>query len=59
MNERTDDAQFTITRIFDALPAELHEAFVDDYRRELLARVGVRSPYLYPFKRILLWARRA
>ena len=31
-------------------------AFVDEYRRELLARLGAQEPYLYTYKRILIWA---
>jgi trans-aconitate 2-methyltransferase len=46
----------SLTRIFNALPAELHEPFVDEYRDRLLAAVGDRAPYFYPFKRILFWA---
>ena len=37
-------------------PAELHEPFVDEYRRRLLAAIGDQAPYFYPFKRILFWA---
>ena len=47
----------SLTRFFSVLPAELHEPFVDAYRTELLARVGDRTPYLYTFKRILMWGR--
>ena len=32
-------------------------AFVDEYRRRLLGIIGDGSPYLYAFKRILLWGR--
>jgi trans-aconitate 2-methyltransferase len=46
----------SLTRIFTALPTELHERFVDEYRRRLLAEIGDSSPYFYPFKRILFWA---
>jgi trans-aconitate 2-methyltransferase len=46
----------SLTRIFAALPTELHEPFVDEYRRRLLTEIGDRSPYFYPFKRILFWA---
>jgi trans-aconitate 2-methyltransferase len=46
----------SLTRIFNALPAELHEPFVDEYRRRLLTAIGERAPYFYPFKRILFWA---
>ena len=34
-------------------------AFVDEYRRRLLDVIGDASPYLYAFKRILLWGRLA
>ncbi len=47
-----------LNRFFDRLPADLHEPFVDAYRTALLARVGRHAPYLYAFKRILMWARR-
>jgi hypothetical protein len=33
--------------------------FLDEYRRRLLAALGARSPYLYAFKRILLWGQLA
>jgi trans-aconitate 2-methyltransferase len=46
----------TLTRFFTALPAELHEPFVAEYRRRLLAAIGDHEPYFYPFKRILFWA---
>jgi trans-aconitate 2-methyltransferase len=46
----------TLTR-FAALGPELLAQFVDEYRSRLLAEIGHRSPYLYPFKRILFWAR--
>ncbi len=48
----------SLTRIFNALPRALHDDFVDAYRTRLVAELGDRSPYFYPFKRILLWARR-
>ncbi|MGF1596681.1 MAG: hypothetical protein ACFCVK_07075 [Acidimicrobiales bacterium] len=32
---------------------------VGAYRRKLLARIGERAPYLYPFERILIWGRPA
>ena len=47
-----------LNRFFDLLPAELHEPFVDSYRVALLDRIGEHTPYLYAFKRILMWARR-
>jgi trans-aconitate 2-methyltransferase len=48
----------SLTRIFKVLPAALHEQYVDAYRRRLVDELGDRSPYFYPFKRILLWARK-
>ena len=47
----------SLTRFFRRLPDELHEPFVDAYRNELLSRIGERSPYLFAFKRILIWGR--
>lgn len=32
-------------------------AFVADYERRLVALLGPAEPYLYAFKRILVWAR--
>ena len=49
----------SLTRFFKALPDELHEPFVEAYRSELLRRIGDRSPYLFAFKRILIWGRLA
>lgn len=60
--ERTDDVvEWTkgssLTRFFRRLPPELHDPFVEAYREELLGRVGRSAPYLYTFKRILMWGR--
>ncbi len=44
----------SLTRFFKRLPDELHEPFVDAYRRELLKRIGDHQPYLFAFKRILI-----
>ena len=41
------------------LPADLFEQFLADYRERLLAELGDERPYLFPFKRILLWGQRA
>lgn len=35
----------------------LYERFVLRYRERLLQRLGLRMPFFYPFKRILLWAQ--
>jgi trans-aconitate 2-methyltransferase len=40
------------------LPAELFERFLDRYRERLLPQLDDGRPYRYPFKRVLLWARR-
>jgi trans-aconitate 2-methyltransferase len=48
----------SLTRFKEPLGPERWEEFVDRYRARLLAVIGDRSPYLYPFKRILLWGRR-
>jgi trans-aconitate 2-methyltransferase len=47
----------SLTRFKAALSAGDYERFVDEYRGRLLAQLGERSPYLYPFKRILIWGR--
>jgi len=48
----------TLTRFTNVLPAELHAAFLAAYTERLLALIGDRAPYFYPFKRILCWARK-
>ena len=48
----------TLVRFRGLLPPALFDAFVDDYRRRLIQRLGRRSPYFYAFKRILFWARK-
>jgi trans-aconitate methyltransferase len=48
----------SLTRFKEPLGPEGWERFVDRYRARLLSVLGDRSPYLYPFKRILLWGRR-
>jgi trans-aconitate 2-methyltransferase len=40
------------------LPAELWPRFLEGFRDRLLAELAADTPYLYPFKRILLWAQR-
>ena len=42
----------------ERLPADLYPRFVEEYERRLVAAIGDRSPYLYPFKRILFWGRK-
>ncbi len=41
------------------LPAPLWPAFLDRYRQRLAAALPDRRPFLYPYRRLLLWARRA
>ncbi len=48
----------TLTRFKEPLGPEGWQRFVDLYRQRLLGVLGDRSPYVYPFKRILMWARR-
>lgn len=48
----------TLTRFKQPLGEDQWLRFVDAYRQRLLEVVGERSPYFYPFKRILLWGRR-
>lgn len=48
----------TLLTAFEArLPAPLYAQFLQRYRDELLARLGQRQPYLYLYKRVLLWGR--
>lgn len=49
----------TLTRFKEQLGTEGWERLVELYRDRLVAALGDHSPYLYPFKRILLWGRRA
>ncbi len=48
----------TLTRFKEPLGDAGWEHFVDLYRERLLAELGDHSPFFYPFKRILMWARR-
>jgi trans-aconitate 2-methyltransferase len=47
-----------LTQYAQRLPAELFERFLDRYRERLLPQLDDGRPYRYPFKRVLLWARR-
>ena len=49
----------TLTRFQNALPADAFEAFVAEYEARLLDRIGRHRPYFFPFRRVLIWARRA
>jgi trans-aconitate 2-methyltransferase len=48
----------SLTRMARHFPPEVYEAFVDEYRRRLVAELGDHQPYFYAFKRILFRARR-
>jgi trans-aconitate 2-methyltransferase len=48
-----------LTAYQSRLPAEEFARFLDLYRERLLPRLEDRRPFFYPFKRILMWARRA
>ncbi len=48
----------TLTRFQRALPAELFDRFLAEYRERLRAALGDHAPYFYAFKRILIWGRR-
>ena len=41
------------------LPAGLYDAYLARYGERLLARLDEQRPYFYPFKRILVWGRKA
>jgi len=49
----------TLTRVKKVLPDDRYRAFVDEYRRRLVAALGEHEPYFYAFKRILMWGRLA
>jgi trans-aconitate 2-methyltransferase len=49
----------TLTRFKERLGEQGWTAFLDRYRQRLLAEMGDCSPYLFTFKRILMWGRRA
>ena len=37
---------------------EMYQRYLAAYRERLLPRLGDSRPYFYPFKRVLLWARK-
>ncbi len=47
----------TLTRFKPQLDAEGWDGFLAEYRERLVGELGTQVPYLYPFKRILLWGR--
>jgi trans-aconitate 2-methyltransferase len=48
----------TLTFYAERLPADLFARFIALYRERLLGELEDARPYLFPFRRILLWARR-
>ncbi len=48
----------SLTRFRSAMDPASYDAFLDRYRARLVEKVGMRAPYFYAFKRILLWGRR-
>jgi trans-aconitate 2-methyltransferase len=54
--EWSKGTQLTFFRV--RLSDDLYDAYVERYRQRLLEVIGERRPYLYTFKRILLWGRR-
>ena len=47
-----------LTRFKEPLGPEGWDDFVERYRVRLIAELGDRSPYFFPFKRVLVWGRR-
>lgn len=48
-----------LTRFQQRLDPETFAEFVAAYERRLIATIGDRAPYFFPFQRILLWGRLA
>ncbi len=48
----------SLTRFTRLLSEELAAAYIAAYRERLLEAIGDEAPYFYPFKRILIWARK-
>ena len=46
-----------LTGYRNRMSAEDYEAFLADYRERLLSELSDERPFLYPFKRLLLWGR--
>jgi trans-aconitate 2-methyltransferase len=41
------------------MPADVFERFTEEYRRRLLPTIDTARPFVFPFKRILMWGRRS
>ena len=48
----------TLTRFTKLLEPDLAGQFIDTFRARVLDVLGDVSPYFYPFKRILMWAKK-
>lgn len=48
----------TLTAFQSSLSPQTYEQFLATYKKRLLATLSGQKPFLYPFKRILIWARR-
>jgi len=46
-----------LTRFKEPLGPDGWNEFVNRYRERLVAELGDRRPYFFPFKRVLLWGR--
>ena len=47
----------TLTRFQRVLPADAYAEFLARYEARLLEVIGHHQPYLFPFKRILMWGQ--
>ncbi len=47
----------TLNRFRAVLAPDVFDELVADYEQQLLAELGDRGPYLFPFRRILMWGR--
>jgi trans-aconitate methyltransferase len=47
----------SLTRFRRVLDPSDYESLVEEYRRRLVLALPAGRPYLYAFKRILLWGR--
>ena len=48
-----------LTRFKEPLGPDRWNDFVEEFRARYVAEIGDRSPYFFPFKRVLLWGRLA
>ena len=49
----------TLTRFERRLEPDVYAEFLAEYERALIDVLGDRSPYFFPFRRILMWGRRS